>query len=77
LFRAGRGGIKRSMRLGGLELGTTTQHRTAQWALRRLGYSNSINYQNSDIPLRDVISGYLDIRILGYPSYFGYPLSGY
>ena len=24
---------------------------------------------------RDVISGYLDIRILGYPSYFGYPLS--
>ena len=27
--------------------------------------------------IRDVISGYLDIRILGYPSYFGYPLSGY
>jgi hypothetical protein len=26
---------------------------------------------------RDVVSGYLDIRILGYPSYFGYPLSGY
>ena len=37
------------MRLGGLELGTTTQHRTAQWVLRGLGYSNNINYQNSDI----------------------------
>jgi hypothetical protein len=24
---------------------------------------------------RDVVSGYLDIRILGYPSFFGYPLS--
>ena len=26
---------------------------------------------------RDVVSGYLDIRILGYPSLFGYPLSGF
>ena len=29
------------------------------------------------IMTRDVISGYLDIRILGYPSFFGYPPSGF
>ena len=30
---------------------------------------------NLCVNIRDVVSGYLDNRILGYPSFFGYPLS--
>ena len=37
----------------------------------------NLDATNPLVKSRDVVSGYLDIRILGYPSYFGYPLSGY